>query len=93
MPAIDLEDAQERINALPRQQVPQCVIFAKYAFIAGSFGDTLSKSGALAFMEDKMRDFLTVQAPRFAAPVQGKSFKRSHTRTSGVPQRCFVSLR
>ena len=51
------EDAQERINALPRQQVPQCVIFAKYAFTAGSFGDTLYKSGALAFMEDKMRNF------------------------------------
>ena len=29
------EDAQERINTLQRQQVPQCVIFAKYAFIAG----------------------------------------------------------
>ena len=51
------EDAQQRINALLRHSVPQCVIFSKYDFTAGSFGDTLCKSGALAFLEDKMRDF------------------------------------
>ena len=54
------EQATALCNALPGRQPqhhPSCVIFSDYIFGPDSFGYTLMQSGALAFMENQMRNY------------------------------------
>ena len=46
-----------RLNMPGKQPENQCLIFSEYVFARGSFGATLLKSGAFAFLEGKMKDF------------------------------------
>ena len=53
-------------HILPGRQppgLPPCVIFSDYTFAPASFGDTLMQSGALAFLESKMRTFSLLRSP------------------------------